>query len=216
MTLIYDPREHYKDPKVAEVYDRSRFSSLPGRVFDRLDKRALVRALRPVPVGSQIADIPCGTGRLAEALLARGYRVTGIDISQAMLDQATRKLARFGDSFASRLGDATALPPPERPFAAVVCARVLMHFPLDQQITFLRGVAEQTDGPVVFNQSYDSGYHRARRRLKRLLNQGEPAAFPLSEAAIARLLKESGLRELRRIWVAPLVSEAFYLAAVRR
>lgn len=213
MALNWDPREHYKNNRVAETYDSTRFDSLPGRIFDRLERRALLRALAGLPAGSEIVDLPCGTGRLAAALLAAGYRVTGIDISPAMLRQAARRLAAFGERFTSRVGDAVDLPRPAQPFAGALCARILMHFPLDQQIAFLRGVALQTDGPVVFNQSYASRYQRARRRLKGLLGHPEPAAFPLSEADIGRLLADAGLRERRRYWVAPGVSEAFFLVA---
>ena len=216
LSLGWDPREHYKQTEIAETYDRTRFSSLPGRIFDQLEKRALIRALRELPSGSEIVDVPCGTGRLAEALLNADYRVTGIDVSQAMLDQATRKLAAFGDRFTCRLGDAMQLAPPDRPFAAALCARVLMHFPLDQQIEFLRGVARQTGGLVVFNQSYDSPYQRLRRRVKRLLRQADPASFPLAEGDIDRLLRGAGLREIRRHWVAPAISEAFFLVAAKQ
>ena len=213
MTLNWDPREHYKDNRVAETYDSTRFDSLPGRVFVRLERRALLRAFAGLPAGSHIVDLPCGTGRLAAALLAAGYRVTGIDISPAMLRQAARRLAAFGERFTSRVGDAVDLDRPTQPFAAALCARILMHFPLDQQIAFLRGVARQTDGLIVFNQSYASRYQHARRRLKRLLRHPEPAGFPLSEADIRRLLDGAGLRERHRHWVAPGVSEAFFLVA---
>jgi SAM-dependent methyltransferase len=216
LSLNWDPREHYKDNRVAETYDKTRFSSFPGRVFNLLERRALLRALRDLPRGSEIVDLPCGTGRLAEALLTGGYRVTGIDISPAMLNQATRRLARFGDRFACKVGDAADLGRPERLFDAAVCARILMHFPLDQQIEFLRSVTLQTNGLIIFNQSYNSGYQRARRRLKKLLRHPEPTAFPLGEIDIGRLLEGAGLRELRRVWVAPGVSEAFFLVSKRK
>ena len=38
--------------------------------------------------GARILDLCCGTGQLAAGLIAQGYRVTGIDGSQAMLDLA--------------------------------------------------------------------------------------------------------------------------------
>jgi SAM-dependent methyltransferase len=38
-----------------------------------------------VPAGARILDVCCGTGQLAALLLARGYRVTGLDGSEAML-----------------------------------------------------------------------------------------------------------------------------------
>jgi ubiquinone/menaquinone biosynthesis C-methylase UbiE len=212
----WDPREHYKDLRVAEAYDRTRFSGLAGWTFDRLERRALLRALRDLPAGSEIIDIPCGTGRLAQAMLGAGHHVTGIDISQAMLDEAVKKLAPFGTRFTTKLGDAMRLPSPEQPFGAAVCARILMHLPLDQQIEFLRGVARQTRGVVVFNQSYNSGYQRTRRRIKRLLGHPASVAYPLSETDIERLLNGAQLREIRRLWVAPPVSEAFILVAVKK
>jgi 2-polyprenyl-3-methyl-5-hydroxy-6-metoxy-1,4-benzoquinol methylase len=215
LSASWNPREHYQTQEIAEAYDHTRFNSLPGRLFNRLEKRALLRALSGVPAGAEIIDIPCGTGRLSEALLGSGYRVTAVDISQAMLDQAKRKLARFSDRVCFRLGDATELSPPEKPFAAVVCARILMHFPLPQQIEFLRKVAQQADGIVVFNQSYNSFYHRTRRRLKQrlLLDRRTPVRFPLTEPELQHLLRDSGLVEVRRVWIALGVSEGIFVAA---
>jgi len=216
LNVNWDPREHYKAPEIAASYDRTRFNSLPGRIFNRLERRALLRCLRGLPVGAEIVDVPCGTGRLAEVLLEAGYRVTGLDISQAMLDEAQRKLARFGARFTCRTADATQLQRPERPFAAVICMRVLMHFPLPQQIEFLRSVSSQTDGPVIFNQSYDSGYHRARRNLKRLLGHQPPARFPITEGDLRELLHACGLREVRRFWTARGISEGVFLVAAKQ
>jgi ubiquinone/menaquinone biosynthesis C-methylase UbiE len=216
LSIDWNPREHYQDPAVAEAYDRTRFNSLAGRVFNSLEKRALVRSLSGLPTGAHIIDIPCGTGRLAQVLLEAGYRVTGCDISQAMLNEAARKLARFGSRFTCRVGDAERLPPPETPFAAAVSARILMHLPLNQQIEFLRNVSSQTDGRVVFNQSYNSRYQHLRRLFKRLLHHRTPVQFPLTEAEIHRLLHSAGLREIKRFWTAPGISEGFFLVATKQ
>jgi ubiquinone/menaquinone biosynthesis C-methylase UbiE len=116
LTVGWNPRQHYKSIEIAAEYDRTRFNSLAGRTFSRLEKRALLRALSGLPDGSKILDIPCGTGRLVEELLEAGYRVTGVDISQDMLDEAKRKLTRFGDRFSGRLGDAVRIPAPETSF----------------------------------------------------------------------------------------------------
>jgi ubiquinone/menaquinone biosynthesis C-methylase UbiE len=43
-----------------------------------------------LPEGSSILDIGCGTGRHAVGLAMRGYRVTGIDMSSGMLDEARK------------------------------------------------------------------------------------------------------------------------------
>jgi ubiquinone/menaquinone biosynthesis C-methylase UbiE len=44
--------------------------------------------------GTRLLDVACGTGNALAPALARGYDVTGVDISEAMLAQARRKLGR--------------------------------------------------------------------------------------------------------------------------
>ncbi len=49
----------------------------------------LVQALAPQP-GARIADVPCGNGRLTLELAARGFAVTGVDLTVTFLDDARR------------------------------------------------------------------------------------------------------------------------------
>jgi SAM-dependent methyltransferase len=49
---------------------------------DRLER------LLGVPHGARILDVPCGGGRLSLALSARGYRMTGVDLSAEFLKHA--------------------------------------------------------------------------------------------------------------------------------
>jgi SAM-dependent methyltransferase len=42
--------------------------------------------------GSPILELACGTGRLLMPLARKGYRVTGVDVSEAMLEGAQRKV----------------------------------------------------------------------------------------------------------------------------
>lgn len=76
----------------ARIYDITRWAFLFGR--SRLVQRASV--LMPQP--ERILEIGCGTGRnlvqLAEAFPKA--QITGLDLSQDMLDRARPKLARYG------------------------------------------------------------------------------------------------------------------------
>ncbi len=56
--------------------------------------------------GAQILDVGCGTGRHAIEMAKRGYRVTGIDLSESMLKRAKEKAAEAGVSVDFRQGDA--------------------------------------------------------------------------------------------------------------
>jgi len=209
----WDANTHYQDERVANRYDDVRFSSPAGRVFNGREKRLVARAFGELPRGARIADIPCGTGRLAEPLLEAGFRVHGMDISRQMLEVAHRRLARFGDAFTSAVADAKKIEAPDEPFDGVLCARVLMHFDLDEQIEFLRGVAKLTRGLVVINHSLSSPYQRFRRSVKKLLGHRAPARRPVTDVEIRRLLGESGLVEVRRSRMNRALSEAVYVVA---
>lgn len=204
----WQPQEHYKNIRVAESYDQERFTSLAGRVFNRLEKKLIRKAFANVPKGAVIADIPCGTGRLSEVLLEQGFTVAGMDISPDMLGVAKTKLARFGSRFRPEVRDAKTLAGSGVKFDAALCARVLMHFPLEEQIVFLKNVAAVTAGPVVFTQGVYSPYHRMRRWLKRLLRNQNPAAFSISNRDLCRLIDAAGLVERQRFRVLPFVSES--------
>lgn len=213
--MNWNPDEHYKSHKVADEYDRTRFSSLAGRVFNYLEKRVITKCFASVPKACTIADAPCGTGRLAEPLLVAGYRVHGLDISDEMLDVARRRLRGFTDRFTCEIVDVKTSRPREPLYDAALCARVLMHFPLDQQVEFLAGVAKLSRTTVVINHSLDSPYQRLRRRTKHWLGHQASANHPVSNADIKELLQKSGLREVHRYRLVSLVSEAVYIVAER-
>jgi SAM-dependent methyltransferase len=52
-----------------------------------------VLELRPP---SRILDVPCGEGRLCRELASRGFKVTGIDVAPAFLEEARRKAGEKG------------------------------------------------------------------------------------------------------------------------
>lgn len=212
--MDWDPVTHYKDVAVAERYDRERFSRLTGRLFNTLEKFHIRRAFKDVPRDMTIMDLPCGTGRFAEVLLEEGFKVTGIDISPAMLHVAKRKVERFGDKFESRVADVRELAKQEQKrYDVALCARVLMHFPLEEQIAFLRSVTTLTRRKVIFTQSLSTPYHRLRRRLKKLIGNPPPAMFPITEVELRTLLAGAGLREVRRIRPLALVTESIFVIA---
>ncbi|MEI6003145.1 class I SAM-dependent methyltransferase [Paraburkholderia bengalensis] len=79
-----------------------------------------------LPAG-KTADIGCGNGRDTAWLADHGYRVTGFDASQGLLDQARRLYPRI----AFRQATLPSLAEIDEQFDNVVCETVLMHLPSD-------------------------------------------------------------------------------------
>jgi SAM-dependent methyltransferase len=50
------------------------------------------KAIEAGLTGRRLLDVACGTGNTIVPMLERGYTVTGVDVSVAMLDEARRKL----------------------------------------------------------------------------------------------------------------------------
>jgi ubiquinone/menaquinone biosynthesis C-methylase UbiE len=76
-------------------------------------------------------EIATGTG-LNLAHYPEGVRLTGIELSPAMLERAKQRAAELGREVELRLGDATALEFPDQSFDTVVCTFSLCTIPDDR------------------------------------------------------------------------------------
>lgn len=126
-------REAYD--RIAPEWDRARFAFY-GREREYID--ALLEGL---PRRSAILDLGCGTGRpIAEYLLARGHRVTGVDQAAQLLAIAR---ARFPEAtwIESRLED-YAIP---AGCAAIVCWDTLFHLERSVHARLLARMAMSLD-----------------------------------------------------------------------
>lgn len=64
----------------------------------------------PIPPGSRVLDVGCGTGRTACYLAGLGYEVTGVDLRPEMLAKARRRAEQEGRTVTFVEGDICALP----------------------------------------------------------------------------------------------------------
>jgi ubiquinone/menaquinone biosynthesis C-methylase UbiE len=91
--------------------------------------RWLKRTLNELEPGSSVLDLGCGSGDPADIEIAREYKVTGVDISQAQID-----LARGNVPTGSFIhGDAGSVEFPASSFDAVVSFYALEHIPREEQ-----------------------------------------------------------------------------------
>ncbi len=92
---------------------------------------------RGVGPGSSLLDAGCGTGRYAVELARRGFVVTGIDRSSALLAEARRRPVETGARVRFESGDLRELPA-GTDFDAIVCRGVLNDLvePADRSAAF--------------------------------------------------------------------------------
>jgi 2-polyprenyl-3-methyl-5-hydroxy-6-metoxy-1,4-benzoquinol methylase len=77
-------------------------------------------SLFPLSVGSSVLDVGCGTGRHSIELARRGFKVTGLDLSDGMLGIARKNAHEAGVDVEWVQGDATQMSF-DRTFDAAIC-----------------------------------------------------------------------------------------------
>ncbi len=130
------------DPQAAGWTDEA-YADPSGYLAHRAD---LIVSLGPELVaGDSVLDLACGDAGLAEPLLARGLRYSGVDLSGPMVEAALR---RVGDRAEIAIGDLNDYRPPA-PLACTTCFRALYY--ARDRLAFLRHVAGYTERKLVFD-----------------------------------------------------------------
>jgi ubiquinone/menaquinone biosynthesis C-methylase UbiE len=94
----------------------------PGNALLLVEEPVLRSILEDVPLGDAV-DVACGTGRVTAILCDLGHHVTGIDLSEAMLDRARAK----GLPATFVTGSFDPLPLADDSVDLVTCALALTH-----------------------------------------------------------------------------------------
>lgn len=96
--VLTDNTAHREASDVIEPEDYARWrESYLGALTERLEEGAILRLTGDVS-GKYLLDLGCGDGTYSIAASRRGARVTGVDISDAMLKSARRRAAACGAS----------------------------------------------------------------------------------------------------------------------
>ncbi|MBK9940060.1 MAG: class I SAM-dependent methyltransferase [Kouleothrix sp.] len=118
--------------RAAEYYDATRGYNAGSA--ERI--RDAIVALTGAGPHTRLLELGIGTGRIALPFIRAGYDVTGMDLSQAMMDRLLAAIAgdpgRAGYRLDLRQGDVTALPFADATFAIVLSVHVL-HLVADWQ-----------------------------------------------------------------------------------
>lgn len=131
---------HDKEAKaeIAEKWDESSesYDSHHGHGIQTDEEHdAWIRVLSRLlpPVGSKILDVGCGTGEMTLLLAEMGYNVTGIDLSEKMLQKARVKAKSSKRKVRFERGDAEKLNSGDESFDVVINRHLLwtLHRPTE-------------------------------------------------------------------------------------
>ncbi len=142
-----------KNPTKADV--RATYERIAAS-FSRTRKEPwpeVLEFIREIPDRSIALDVGCGNGRHASALLDRGIRVVGLDISRSLLRLAQDRIPRGAARHVNWLeAEAGAIPLRDGSADAALCIAVLHHLPSrEERIAALRDVRRVlTPGGSVF------------------------------------------------------------------
>ena len=112
---------------IAKKYDRMNHAMSLG--IDNLWRRRFIRSLsEKLPPGAKLLDLACGTGDLTSGLAVKGFIVTGLDISEEMMEIGRQKCSGLTPRPVFVSGSAESIPFPDGSFDAVTIAFGLRNF----------------------------------------------------------------------------------------
>ncbi|MGE5616428.1 MAG: bifunctional 2-polyprenyl-6-hydroxyphenol methylase/3-demethylubiquinol 3-O-methyltransferase UbiG [Bacillota bacterium] len=141
----------------------AKFSALAHRWWDPTSEFRPLHEINPLRLahierlvgdlaGKSILDVGCGGGILAEAMAAKGAKVTGIDLAEKPLKVAKLHQMESASTVDYRLVSAEAIAQ-EKPgaFDLVTCMEMLEHVPDPASVVRACGTAVKPGGWVVFS-----------------------------------------------------------------
>jgi SAM-dependent methyltransferase len=163
-----------------EFYDRHapRYDENPFTQNTRVEVDFLfeVMSLRP---GMTLLDVGCGTGRHAVEMARRGLLVTGIDISEGMLEQARRRAAEAGVEVEWVRADATTYVHPSPCDAAICLCEGAFNLtephedPVGHDLAILRSIRDSLRPGAPFVLTALNGYATIRQMTDEAVEAGQ-------------------------------------------
>jgi len=209
--LSYPAKTAYQSEEAAETYDRIRFDSFKGKLADKREKEIIGKFLKVLPEGSLVLDLACGTGRITEFLLSKGYKVCGVDISKEMLKVARERIGSFGKLVNFYQAEAESLPFEGRIFDSATCIKLFGHIPPETRIKILQELKRVTKGPFVVAYYIAGPMANAKRKIRKFLTGNKAPWFSVTKNSLRKEIDFANLKILKEKLVLPFVSETLIL-----
>lgn len=189
-------QEEQHRAQIVEQFSRQAipFTEVPGH-FDALQ---ILVELSGVGPEDRVLDVACGPGLVACAFARHAARVTGIDITPAMIEQAEkRQREQQLENLSWAVGDAVPLPYPDDSFSLVL-TRYSFHHLLapERALSEMIRVCRPGGRVMVADVSLEPAKSEAYDRLELLRDPSHTHA--LQDAEFAGLFLNSGLIDCRQ------------------
>ena len=134
------------------------------------ERQCLLDLIAAIPPGSTVLDLPCGTGRVTRLIAEAGHRVIAGDSSEHMVATTRANLQHRFPVLTAQVMDAMETGLPSQSVDAVVCNRLLHHFPdAGSRIGVLHEFARISRGLVIVSFSCSFGLDVAWQKFTRRL-----------------------------------------------
>jgi ubiquinone/menaquinone biosynthesis C-methylase UbiE len=196
-----DPLRQAK-AKAAATYDAAadHFDDEPLAFWERIGRRTVQRLA--LATGAKVLDVGCGTGAsalpAAQAVGSKGL-VTGVDLSERLLDRARAKAKVRGlTNVEFRLADMTSLGYPNNHFDAVVSVFSIFFVPdmeglvreLWRMVRPGGKLAVTTWGPRIFEPAYSRWQNAIKQEREELYSAFNPWDRITDPSSVRRLLQD--------------------------
>ena len=197
----------YDFSALAEEYDIW-YTSREGMLYDRFEKTAMLKYLPAQSNNKTLLDVGCGTGHWSEFFSECGFTVTGLDVSQRMIDTARSKSNRDITYFVS---DAHRLPFPDGAFD-VTAAITTLEFTRNPAgvIREMVRCTRQPGGRVLIGVLNCCSWINRKRRNKGLPPYAD--AWLISPHQLRNMLEPYGKPEITTTAFVPKSTWMYYLA----
>lgn len=214
-TPIYEGKKRYQSLDVASAYDQIRFSNQKGKLTDKLEKKAIEKALKTTTISNGLVlDVPCGTGRMTELFLEKGFNVVAADISDAMMAHAIKRNDHFGHKVKFTKADVEKLNFEDNSFDVVLTIRLMHHIPPELHLVVLRELWRVTRRWVIITFSNKYSLQNIRRDLFSIFTKAP--RYSISPTLFRQEVDQAGFDIIEYNHLLPLFSETVTVLLEKR
>lgn len=206
----------YIDKDVVQAYKNAYTNKLSISNFDsklvaKNEIKTIEYLIKKISPLDLILDIPCGTGKLANTLLANG-KVIAADISESMIDLARSDYEGHENFVGFIFADATNLDFKNNMFDCIVCLRLMQRVPHDIRKSMLNEYNRVSKRYLIISYGYTSMFHIIRIKLLTGIKSKNPIPCATKIGDIESELESCGWKIKEKKLVLPLLSsEIIYL-----